>query len=325
MNCEIDNKIITSNKAPSELLPPRSSEGHKGTFGKVLLIVGSRNMAGAAILAARAAYRSGSGMVKIISPECNREIIQISVPEALYMPAEADNYEWEKAFDWCDVVGIGSGLGRDELAIQSLTKVWTMTDKPLLIDGDAINLLPIGDVMTYISVLSNNDGRKIVYTPHLAELSKLYQSVKAYTSTMTSDVDNDKDIDIAYLNGGVQDSRNHRNSEQLPMANICSFWLKSVIAAKSADTYVVDASDIYSGGDIFLNDRGNSGMATAGSGDVLAGCITSMMGQGLDPWKAAVTGVQLHAIAGDKAALSHSEAWVMAGDICDNIGLDIEK
>ena len=317
------NRIFTSRKAPSELIPARDSEGHKGTFGKVLLVVGSRNMAGAAILAAKAAYRTGAGMVKVISPECNRVIIQMAVPEALYMPSEAPDDEWQKSFSWCDCIGIGSGLGTDDNAFRSLEKVFTMTVKPLLIDADALNILSKG--MEGIS-LHSASGRPIVLTPHGGELARLVMAVDIRNSdlgdgrkfSMTA-----KDLDVMYKNLETLNKRRDETVKQLDSAILVSKNYSAVVVAKNADTLVVDAGGYYSKGQIFLNDRGNSGMATAGSGDVLAGCITALMGQGLNPYEAACTGVQLHALAGDRVAKYRGEAWIMASDICENIGLDL--
>ncbi len=311
------NKIYTSKKAPSELLPPRDSEGHKGTFGKVLLIAGSRNMAGAAILAARSAYRTGAGMVKVISPECNRVIIQIAIPEALYMPSESSEEEWIKAFEWCDCIGIGSGIGTDENACESLKKALTLTDKPILIDADGLNIL--NEVIGNINV----EDRDIVMTPHMGELNRLVKSLEAQS-------EESKQSGFAISEGKTLEHLNiaateDKSLKQIYSAAFVSEHYKSVLVAKSADTYVVDACKRYSDGEVFKNDRGNSGMATAGSGDVLAGCIVALMGQGMNPYEAACTGVQLHALAGDRAALYKSEAWIMAGDICDNIGLNINN
>lgn len=321
MTCVDDNKIFISRKAPSELLPPRDSEGHKGTFGKVLLIVGSLNMAGAAILAARAAYRSGAGMVKVISPECNRTIIQVAVPEALYMPAESSSEKWQKAFEWCDVVGIGSGLGTDENAKTALKRALTMTDKPMVVDADALNVFKsVTDGIDY-NLLS---GRKMVFTPHAGELARLVKAVGSEIGECGEFGEQSESVKMnsSQLNNEQIDSAQSSNV-QIDSAMMISRTFGCVVAAKSADTYVVDASEIYSEGNVFRNDRGNSGMATAGSGDVLAGCITALMGQGLNPFEAACAGVQLHAIAGDRAAAAHSEAWIMASDICDNLGLDM--
>ena len=317
------NKVYTSNKAPSELLPPRDSEGHKGTFGKVLLIAGSRNMAGAAILAARAAYRSGAGMVKVISPECNRVIIQSAIPEALYMPSEEPVEEWQKAFGWCDVIGIGSGLGTDENARISLERALTMTIKPILIDADALNILE--RVLERIN-LNSASSRAIVLTPHGGELARLVMSVDIRNSDLGDGKKfaiTAKSLDDMYKDLEAINKRHNDAVKQLDSAILVSRNFGAVVVAKSADTFVVDAGGYYSKGSVFLNDRGNSGMATAGSGDVLAGCITALMGQHMNPFEAACAGVQLHAIAGDRVARRTNEAWVMAGDICDNLGLDI--
>lgn len=318
------NKIYISRKAPSELLPSRDSEGHKGTFGKVLLIAGSRNMAGAAILAAKAAYRTGAGMVKIISPECNRMIIQTAIPEALYMPAEDPVEEWQKAFSWCDCIGIGSGLGTDEMAKLSLERALSMTIKPLLIDADALNIL---DKVLEGSNLNLSSSRAVVLTPHGGELARLVMSVDIRNSDLGDGKKfaiTAKKLDEMYKELEAINKKHNEAVKQLDSAILVSRNFNAIVVAKSADTFVVDAGGYYSKGSVFLNDRGNSGMATAGSGDVLAGCITALMGQKLNPFDAACIGVQLHAIAGDRVAGQKSEAWVMAGDICDNIGLDIK-
>ena len=135
-----------------ELLPPRPRDGHKGTFGKVLLLAGSHNMAGAAVLAARAAYRTGAGMVKVVTPGENRVILQQAVPEALL----GDGESLEKDLEWADVIAAGCGLGRSDWAFDCLKRVIGGSRKPLLLDADALNLLAEGQELGTIPGITPN-------------------------------------------------------------------------------------------------------------------------------------------------------------------------
>lgn len=296
----------------AELLPPRSHEGNKGTFGKALLIAGSLNMAGAAVLSAKAAYRMGAGMVKVLTIPENRVILQDRVPEALVGVYD----DLEEGLRWADVVGIGPGLGQGSEAHEALKKVIFGSRLPLLLDGDALNLLakdgslrwelaaqgqqpcrkqqamekpmPAGKRLPLKGQAENSGemGREIVLTPHVGELSRL--TGKSITELK-------------------EDLAAH--------TNLLASELHAVVAAKDARTYICRE-----GKPVCLNIRGNSGMATAGSGDVLAGCILGLMAQGEDAFRAASIGVYAHAMAGDAAAQVHGEHGCMAGDIAEMLG-----
>ena len=266
-----------------ELLPKRQSDGNKGTFGKVLLIAGSRNMAGAAILAAKSAYRIGAGMVKIITPEDNRVIIQETIPEALLGTPE----DLAESLRWADVVAIGPGLGKDENAFTCLERVITECDKPLLIDADGLNLLVEHSKWAERLSAQGAAGRVLVLTPHVGELARLTgETVSSLKENLV-------------LYGSALAKEMH-----------------AVVVAKDARTYVCAQ-----GRPVGVNVSGNCGMATAGSGDVLAGIVIGMMAQGESAFEAALSGVRIHGLAGDAASMRLGEHACMAGDIIEELGL----
>jgi len=261
-----------------ELLPPRAQSGNKGTFGKVLLVVGSSNMAGAAVLAAKGAYRTGAGMVKVITPSENREILQSTVPEALVGTPE----ELEESLKWADVVVIGPGIGQSETAVQCMEKV-VAGFLPLIIDADGLNLVAKNPE---IEEAIRNRKEAVILTPHVGELSRLTGEEIATLKT-----------DLSYY------------------AMELATKLQAIVVAKDARTFICAK-----GRPVCVNLRGNSGMATAGSGDVLAGVIGGLLAQQMEPFEAAAVGVYIHAYAGERAAAQMGEHAVMAGDIAEWIG-----
>ncbi len=280
-------------RSARELLPTRDPAGHKGTFGKVLCMAGSRNMAGAAILAGTAAYRSGCGMVRILSPESNRIILQTALPEALYAPTDPSASFWKEQVSWADAVLAGPGIGTGKEAENGLKGLLSGHSLPMVIDADGLNLLASQGNLR--KRLKAHAGR-VVLTPHVGELVRLGK---------------------AYLKKDLPDSSNVDPEEQLKLAQRLADETGCVVAAKGAYTFVCAP-----GTKAFCNDRGNSGMATAGSGDVLAGCIAGLLAQGLDPREAAIRGVCLHALAGDYAAKIRGEHGIMARDLADALGMD---
>lgn len=267
----------------AELMPGRKKDGNKGSFGKILLVAGSENMAGAAVLAARAAYRSGAGMVKIVTPEINRIILQCTVPEALLSVPE----NLAEDMEWADVVAMGPGAGQYGTAFSCLEQVIREGEKPLLLDADGLNLLAAHPKWREILAGQGKDGRKIVLTPHVGELSRLVGKSVAECKQ-----------DLPAIGKGLAEE------------------LHAVVAAKDARTFICGEK-----GGICVNLSGNSGMATAGSGDVLAGVIASFLAQGMDAFRAAAVGAYVHGRAGDAAAAIKGQYACMAGDIAEHIGI----
>lgn len=276
-------EMYTYRGTAAKLLPKRKRDGNKGTFGKVLLAAGSLNMAGAAVLAARAAYRAGAGMVKVITPAENRIILQEAVPEALLGTAE----NLEEGMAWANVIAIGPGLGKSEAALSALERVLLKSGKPLLIDADGLNLLAEHPELRKALADQGKEGRAVILTPHVGELARLVGT----------------DIDQC--------------SQNIPFyGSKLAAELHATVAAKDARTFVCGE-----GRPIYVNVSGNSGMASAGSGDVLAGVITAFLAQGMEAFEAAAAGVYIHGTAGDAVAARLGEFACMAGDIAEQAGI----
>ena len=272
---EFDKKSIAS------LLPERPKRSNKATFGKVLCVAGSYCMSGAAYLAAKAAYRTGAGLVKVLTVEDNRVIIQSSLPEALLSVYDRENFDENiaaEAVKWADVVAVGPGMGTDETAKRLLCAVLKNSARPIVIDADALNIIAADPKLWEIVPKGS------VITPHPGEMARLCGC------TVEEILD-----DVSGICQGF--ARDH----------------EVVCVLKDHHTAVSNGNDLY------INYTGNSGMATGGSGDVLTGMIAALMGEGLSPFAAAAIGVRLHGAAGDAAAETLGEYSVMASDIIDGI------
>lgn len=264
------------------LLPARPEQSHKGTFGRVLCVCGSVGMSGAAYLAAKAAYRMGAGLVRILTPEENRVILQTLLPEAIvsvYDSTEPDLSSIDEAEAWADVLVIGCGLGVTPCSRRLLAHLLRRTDKPRILDADALNLLARNP-----SLLKYAKGA--ILTPHPLELSRLTgctpEELLADTEQAAYDFAKAHDL---------------------------------VCVLKEHRTAVSDGVRVY------RNTSGNSGMATGGSGDVLAGILGGLWAQmrsaDSDPLTVASLGVYLHGLCGDIAAHRLGEYSLMASDLID--------
>ena len=148
-----------------KLLPARAARSNKGSYGRVLLIGGARNMAGAVMLAGRSAYRTGCGLVKIMADPDNRTVLQSGLPEAMFAPWHTENLELE--FSWATVIGIGPGLGQSQQALELLCQVLKKWKGPLVVDADGLNLLS-----QHPEYLKNTEA-KLIVTPHPGEMARL--------------------------------------------------------------------------------------------------------------------------------------------------------
>ncbi|MFA9465862.1 MAG: NAD(P)H-hydrate dehydratase [Velocimicrobium sp.] len=263
-------------------IPKRETYSNKGTFGKVLVIGGAKNMAGAACLCATGAYRMGAGLVKILTIEDNRVIMQTALPEALLSTYTKENFtkEWFcKELLWASTVIIGPGLSNDFIAEEMLDLVLDTSNVPCVLDADALNLIAQKNKHDKI-----NHNPQIIITPHLKEMERL-------TSYNISDMKKDF---VAFSVEAIKE-RDY------------------TLVLKDARTLVVDKENIY------VNICGNSGMAVGGSGDVLSGIIGGLLAQGMKPFDAAALGVYLHALAGDRAAQETNEYSMIARDILNGL------
>lgn len=267
------------------LMPPRPQKSNKGTFGRVLCICGSYGMAGAAYLSAKAALRAGAGLVEILTPECNRTVLQTLLPEAIVTAYDTDNVcedIIDSALSRATAVVCGCGLGITPPSRKVLAHVLRICEKPMVLDADALNL-----ISRNLSLLKYAKGK--IITPHPAEMSRL-------------------------LGKGVSEITQNIPAECREFAKKHS--LTCVI--KDHNTAVSDGSER-----VYVNTSGNSGMATAGSGDVLAGIIGGILSQNrenvLTNLQVASLGVYIHGLAGDAAALSVGEYSLIASDIIDSL------
>lgn len=268
-------------------LPARPKRSNKGTFGRVLCVCGSENMSGAAYLCAKAAYRMGAGLVEILTPECNRIILATLLPEAIittYSPDPIDRSVISEAQKRADAIVIGCGLGTSLSSKKLLCSVLANAKVPCVIDADALNIIAKDD-----SLFPHIKGK--IITPHPAEMARLMGG-----ADIESILDNTEKTAYAF-------AKNH----------------ECVCVLKTHETAVSDGSLR-----VYKNNCGNSGMATGGSGDVLAGIIGGILAQmkntpPADLTLAASLGVYIHALAGDCAAVHLGERSVMASDIIDHI------
>lgn len=293
---------------PSQvLLPIRKADSHKGTYGKVLVIAGSKNMSGAAYFAATAAYRMGAGLVRILTPKENREILQRQIPEAILTTydtledgiLEEDIESIREAVAWASVVLIGPGLSASRMGARLVNYVLAECKVPLVMDADALNILAklITDKLPEdataeerIEYLASILPKKTILTPHKMELSRL------------------TGIKVADLVSSLIDS-----------SSSCTYNNEIIFVKKDVRTIVSFGTTDY------INVTGNDGMATAGSGDVLAGMIAGYLAQDNDPVMAAVMGCYLHGMAGDVAASEKGARAMIASDILEAIPIVLEK
>lgn len=295
---------------PREILHiERRKDGHKGSFGKVLLFAGSKGTPGAALLAGEAVLRSGAGMLKIVSPAENRELVLTKLPEAMYQELTEDT-DWEELLGWCDAAVAGPGIGQGKAAKESLAKILTLLsgkfrDRPLLLDADALNLIACSEELSGQVRALTASGGIVIMTPHMAEFARLsHCSMKM-----------------------LQEERMERAEHFLRESGV-------ILVSKDAATVVchIDDAGIFR---YYINRTGNSGMATAGSGDVLTGmagafaAFSSLQCRGEHGdapegtpkgaqsayFEAACRAVYAHGAAGDRAAEKYGEVSMKAGDM----------
>jgi len=279
----MDFSVMDWQAERAKLLPSRPQESNKGTFGRVLCVCGSVGMSGAAYLSAKAAYRVGAGLVRILTVEENRSILQTLLPEAIVTTYDAtapDCSVIDEAEAWADVLVIGCGLGVTQASREVLARLLRTSEKPKVLDADALNLLSRNP-----SLLKYTRGA--ILTPHPMEMSRLCgRSVEEI-------LDDSEKIahEFAERYGAVCVLKRHR-------------------------TLTADGE-----GRVYRNTTGNSGMATGGSGDVLAGVIGGLLAQLRDGElplaEIAATGVLLHGMSGDLVARELGEHSLMAGDLLD--------
>ncbi len=284
-------------------LPERDSHAHKGDFGRVLVIGGSIGMAGAPALAGMAALRAGAGLVTVAVPACAQPTVAgfhpclmtvplPQTPSGQLEPAGTARILGARTAPDVLVIGPGAGQGPPDYARAFWDMIASLRGQapmPAVVDADALNLAAVAERDAPDSVTRRNLA-EMVFTPHPGELARLL-------GCKAEDVQQDREAfarkTAAVLNRG------------------CPADKPAVVVLKGAGTTVTDGRRLY------RNTSGNPGMATAGSGDVLAGVIAALIGQGLSCFQAAVLGVHLHGRAGDHAAARFGQVAMTATDLIE--------
>ena len=269
---------ILDHNAVLSILPDRDENAHKGNFGRILLLCGSRGYTGAAYLAAMGALRSGAGLIFLGVPESIYaiEAVKLNEPVVFPLPDEAGKLseaaipEILERLPKMDAVLIGPGLGQSEGTFKVVKAVLENASCPVVLDADGINV-----ICGHKDILRGRTNPTIL-TPH--------------------------DGEFARLGGIIGDDR---SAAAVEMAG----ELGCILLLKGHRTVITDGETIY------INHTGNPGMAVGGSGDVLAGIIVSLLGQGIDPLKAAACGAWLHGAAGDLCAGEIGQYGMIPGDM----------
>jgi ADP-dependent NAD(P)H-hydrate dehydratase / NAD(P)H-hydrate epimerase len=297
----IDGAEMLDDAIVAGLLPTRDKRGHKGQFGKILVLAGSLDYAGAAYLVCRAAGRAGAGLVTLAVPESLQPLFATKVIEATTMALPEDDVEEvdpEPALARIldhehDAIVIGPGL-RPGLATAELVRLLLASGDdaaaPILLDAEALRSLAT------LEAWWDGDHRPSVLTPHAGEFARL----RAGSGRDPAD-DGDLEGDDAARARAARDA--------------AVSW-RQVVVLKGAKT-VIAAPD----GSIAIAPFENPALATGGTGDVLAGTIGSLLGQGVAPYAAARLGVYLHGLAGDAVRERIGDAGLLASDLPDAIAI----
>jgi len=263
----------------------RKSDTHKGDYGYVFILGGSRGLTGAVCLAAQACLRIGAGLVKVGVPFSLNNIFETKLTEAItLLLKEIKGNLSVSAFEQIkgilskiDVVALGCGVGLYPSTKKLMLKIIKEIDKPLIVDADAINALAEN-----LEVLKKRKSKNLILTPHLKEFSRLIK------------------VDIEEI-----------KKKRKFLVKEFAFKYNLILVLKGYRTLVSD------GKEFFENKTGNPGMATAGSGDVLTGMIAGLVAQGISCFEAAKWGVYLHGLSGDLAAKEKTQMCLIASDIIE--------
>ena len=259
------------------ILPERETDAHKGNFGKILLLCGSRGFTGAAYLAAMGALRSGAGLVFLGVPESIYQIEAVKLNEAIVFPLPDEDGKLSadaipeilERLPKMDAVLLGPGLGQSDDVFEVVNTVLEQAKCPVVLDADGINV-----IAAHRDILRGRTAPTIL-TPHAGEFSRL---------------------------GGQPGDRQDAAEE---MAKD----LGCIVLLKGHGTVITDGITTY------INPTGNPGMAVGGSGDVLSGIIVSLLGQGIAPLEAAACGAWLHGAAGDLCAVEIGQYGMLPTDM----------
>jgi NAD(P)H-hydrate epimerase len=267
------------------LVQSRPADAHKGTYGHLLAVAGSKGKPGAAVLVARGALRSGVGLVTVATPEAARPTVAAQQAEVMVegLPATARGQLGRRAVTPAlrlarerDALAVGPGLGLGVETSAFVVSVLRRAGRPAVVDADGLNALARGEALRFLE-------QGLVLTPHPGEAARLLGSTAAEVQR-----------------------------DRLGAARQLSELSRAVVALKGHRTVVASPE-----GRIAVNSTGNPGMATAGTGDVLTGIVGSFLARGLSPWDAARLAVFVHGAAGDRAAALRGQEGLIASDLLE--------
>lgn len=270
------------------LMPSRPPDGNKGTFGNVLIIAGARGYSGAAAMAAISALKVGAGLVRLAAPKSIMNSLEAKLMEIVKIPlAETDNETISQAatdqllphLEKTDVVVIGPGITTNPETAAFFLNFLPKITVPLIIDADALNI-----IANKIGALKKLHA-PFILTPHPGELSRMIKLTPAQI-----------------------------NSARVDLAPKIARELSGILVLKGAPTIIASPDR-----EIYINPTGNSGLASAGSGDVLVGMISGFLAQNLSLLEASILGVFIHGLCADLAVQTSNEYSLTAGDLIDSI------
>jgi len=271
------------------LIPPRRASAHKGTFGHVGIVAGSPGKAGAPALAALGALRIGTGLVTVGTPKTVAPLVESKLLEVMTMglPETPDHLlgveSYSALYPFCrnkSALAFGPGLGVSPSTTKLLSQLLPQLGAPCVLDADALN-----NLASHLNVLSTMKQAPVL-TPHPGEMARLVPQASSKTI----------------------------NEDRIGVARTFATTHQIILVLKGANTVIAHPH-----GQIAICPTGNSGMASGGMGDVLTGMIAGLLAQGLPSWDAARTGVYLHGLAGDLAAMAMGEPGLIASDLISAI------
>ena len=316
IRCEYDGAEVL------EKLPSRKADSNKGSYGKVLILAGSKDVYGALYLSAEACYRMGAGLVKVVTDIRNRDLLMEKLPEAMCLTYNSDNdddenesfiLKYKEVVDWADVILAGPGLGTSKMSRNLLYKLMDFCTEghKIILDADALNIISQDDCESLFRNLSERIGiGNVVITPHIMEMVRLRESLG-----------NGPSLEEEMSKKGYDNKTIFVKDNALELVQRFSDEFGIICILKDARTIIGGGSHLKQGYPvIYINTTGNNGMSTGGSGDVLSGITASILAQtrGVDKCKtyeAACIAVNLHGRAGDIVRDEKGERSLLAGDI----------
>lgn len=272
--------IVLNQKTALEMLPTRTAESHKGSYGKVLAVCGSSSYRGAAVLSVMGALRTGAGLVTLAAPECVISAAACRVPEAIFLPDPSENRLLEEVSQ-SEVCLLGCGLPADAATAQLAKKAFDASMGVIVLDAGA--LCSLAEEVSAITAFAQS--QPLIVTPHPGEMARLCRC-------------------------GVEDVEKERASCALDFASSTG----AITVLKGHETLIACPD-----GTLYENHTGNAGLARGGSGDILAGMIAGLAAQGMSAEHAAAVGVFLHGLSADRCAARLSMQGMLPSDILTDL------